>query len=112
MVPALPALFDGMTTHVISRRFSAQEALEFFMDNIESLSSDVLDAPVALRLDYETMFDPEVYWSKLAPPLQAEWSRFRMTPLPRWWHVLNWLIQFPGCGSTIALFRRILRILY
>ncbi|KAI1794199.1 hypothetical protein LXA43DRAFT_164645 [Ganoderma leucocontextum] len=110
MVPALPALFDGMTTHVVTPRFSAQEALDFFMGNIESLSQDVLDAPVTLRIDYETMFDPEVYWSKLAPHLQADWSRFRMPPLPRSWHVLNWLIQVPGSGSIIYFVRRALQI--
>ncbi len=110
MVPVLAALFDGMTTHVIQHRFSAQEALEVFMDNTESLSSDVLDTPVTLRTNYETMFDPEVYWSQLAPPLQAHWSRFRTPPLPRWWHVLNWLIQVPGCGSIIVFVRRIIRL--
>ena len=53
MVPALPALFDGMT--VLSRRFTAQEALEFFKANIESQPEDVLDAQVTLQIDYETV---------------------------------------------------------
>ncbi len=110
MVPALPALFDGMTTHVVSRRFSAQEALDFFMDNIESPPQDVLDAPVTLRVDYDTMLNPELYWSKLAPPLQAHWSRFRAPPLPRWWHFLNWLMRFPACASIVEFVRRIFRI--
>ena len=56
MIPALAPLFDGMTTHVLSRRFTAQEALEFFKSNIESPSQDVLDAPVTLQIDYETVF--------------------------------------------------------
>ncbi|KAM5542890.1 hypothetical protein V8D89_003274 [Ganoderma adspersum] len=60
MVPALPALFDGMTTHVLSRRFSAQEALDFFKGNIESPPEDVLDAPVTLQIDYEAVFNSEL----------------------------------------------------
>ena len=55
MVPALPALFDGLTTHVLSRRFTAQDALEFFKANIESQPEDVLDAQVTLQIDYETV---------------------------------------------------------
>ncbi|PIL33380.1 hypothetical protein GSI_04000 [Ganoderma sinense ZZ0214-1] len=107
MVPALAALFDGMTTHVVSRRFSAEEALDFFRSNIESPSQDVLDAPVALQIDYETMFHPELYWFKLAPQTQAHWSRFRAPPLPRWWHFLNWVMRFPVCARIVKLVWRI-----
>ena len=103
-------MFDGMTTHVVSRRFSAQETLDFFRENIESQSGDILGTPVALRIDYETVFDTEVYWSKLTPPLRAHWSRFRTPPLPRWWHVLNWLMGIPVCGRIIEFVRRVLRI--
>ncbi|PIL33387.1 hypothetical protein GSI_04007 [Ganoderma sinense ZZ0214-1] len=88
MAPALAALFDGMMTYVVSRRFSAEEAPYFFKSNIESPPQDaVLDTPVTLQIDYETMFHSELYWSKsVAPPAQAHWSRFRAPPLPRWWH--------------------------
>lgn len=50
MVPALAPLFDGMTTHVLSHRFTAQEALDFFKGNVKSQPQDVLDTPVTLRI--------------------------------------------------------------
>ncbi|PIL33390.1 hypothetical protein GSI_04010 [Ganoderma sinense ZZ0214-1] len=112
-VPALPplaALFDGMTTHVLSRRLSAEEALDFFRSNIDSLPQDVLDTPVTLGTDYETMYHPELYWSKLAPPVQAHWSRFRAPPLPRWWHFLNWFMGLPGCSRIVEFVWRIFGI--
>ncbi|PIL33394.1 hypothetical protein GSI_04014 [Ganoderma sinense ZZ0214-1] len=58
-LPALAALFDGMTTHVVSRRFSADEALDFFKSNIQLLPQEVLVAPVTLEFDYEMMYHPE-----------------------------------------------------
>ncbi|PIL33379.1 hypothetical protein GSI_03999 [Ganoderma sinense ZZ0214-1] len=100
-LPALAALFDGMTTHVVSRRFSADEALDFFKSNIQLLPQEVLVAPVTLEFDYEMMYHPERYWSKLAPPVQARWNQFRAPPLPRWWHFLNWLMQLPACTRVV-----------
>ena len=110
MIPALAPLLDGMTTHVVSRRFTAQEALDFFEGNIESRHQDVLDAPVTVRIDYEAMINPELYWSKLAPSVKAHWSRFRAPPLPRWWHFVNWVMRFPACARIVEFVWRILRI--
>ncbi|KAM5542863.1 hypothetical protein V8D89_003247 [Ganoderma adspersum] len=111
IVPALAPLFDGMTTHVVSRRFTAQEALDFFKSHVESPPQDVLDTPVTLQVDYETMIKPELYWSKLAPVVQAHWSQFREPPLPRWWHLLNWLMgTVPGCARFVEFVWRIFGI--
>lgn len=111
MVPALAPLFDGMTTHVLSHRFTAQEALDFFKGNVKSQPQDVLDTPVTLRIEYETMINPDLYWLKLAPSVQAHWSRFRAPPIPRWWFILNWLMDtIPGCGRLVGFICRILGI--
>ena len=109
-LPALAALFDRMTTHVVSRRFSADEALDFFRSNFGSLPQEVRDTPVTLKVNYETMYRPELYWSKLAPSVQTEWSRFRTPPLPRWWRFLNWLMQIPWCYRAVEFVRRTFRI--
>nr|VWO98563.1 APH domain-containing protein [Ganoderma boninense] len=109
-LPALAALFDRMATHVVSRRFSADEVLDFFKSNFESLPQEVQDTPITLKLDYETMYRPEVYWSKLAPSVQAHWSRFRAPPLPRWWHFVNWLNQFPVCAKIVEFVWRVFGI--
>ena len=98
-----------MTTHIVSRRFIAQEALDFFRENIEPHSQGVLDAPVTLRVNYQTILDPEVYWSKLTPHMQVHWTRFRAPPMPRWWYVLNWLMRVPVCGRIIEFVRWVLR---
>nr|VWO98560.1 Oligoribonuclease (EC [Ganoderma boninense] len=103
MVPALAALFDGMTTHVVSRRFSAEEALDFFRNNVDSPPQEVLETQVTLGINYDMMLRPELYWSKLAPPAQAHWSRFRAPPLPRWWHFVNWLNRF-RVGARVVEF--------
>ena len=99
-----------MTTHVISERFSAEEALKFFRDNTTTLSPDTLDTPVTVKLDYIAINDPEVYWLKLPPSLQTSWSQFRTPPQPRWWYVLDLLFRFPGFRKLFAFIRRSLKI--
>ena len=74
------------------------------------MTEDVLDAPVTLQIDYETVFNSELYWSKLAPSVQAHWSRFRTPPLPRWWHFVNWVMEFPACARIVEFVWWILRV--
>lgn len=75
-VPALAALFDAMTTHVQSQRFTAAEALQFYNTQIATVPSAVLDSVVEPHLDWSAMVNSDVYWSKLT-------GRFRRTAKPK-----------------------------
>ncbi|EJF65250.1 hypothetical protein DICSQDRAFT_152498 [Dichomitus squalens LYAD-421 SS1] len=109
-VTALPALFDKMTTHIVSQRFSAEEALAFFKASTKDLTQDALEASLELTMEYEPLYDSDVYWSRLPSELQARWICHRTPPLPRWFYVLNRLIQIPVCRRIILPVRRCLGI--
>ena len=109
-VPALAALFDAMTTHVQSRRFTAAEALQFYNTQVATVPSAVLDSVVEPHLDWSAMVNSDVYWSKLSPELQASWSHFRTPPCSIWSDILNWFIGFPRCCECIVFTRRVLGI--
>ncbi|EJF65244.1 hypothetical protein DICSQDRAFT_124494 [Dichomitus squalens LYAD-421 SS1] len=110
LMPALPALFDKMTTHIVSQRFTAEEALKFLNDSAMDVPQDALEAPLELGMEYGAMFDSEVYWSRLPPGLQASWTDYRAPPLPRSFWILNWLIQIPIFRRVIVPGRRFLGI--
>ncbi|KAM5531272.1 hypothetical protein V8D89_015073 [Ganoderma adspersum] len=109
-VPVLPALFDKMTTHIVSQRFSAEEALEFFRCETEDLPRNVREAQLVLSFEGEAMDSSDVYWSRLSPQCQAQWAWLRTPPLGCWFHILNWLIQIPACCRVIVSVRRLLGI--
>lgn len=109
-VPMLPALFDKMTTHVISQRFSAEEALEFFQSETKDLAQDVIGGHLVLSIEGQAMNSSEVYWSRLSPQRQTQWASLRTPPLGRWIHILNWLIRIPVCCRVIVSVRRLLGI--
>ena len=109
-MPALAALFDAMTTHVQSQRFTAEEAWQFHSAQIANLPPSVLEAVAEPSLDWSAMADPNVYWSRLAPETQDHWSHFRAPPCSKWSDILNWLIGFPRCCRIIVSTRRILGI--
>ncbi|KAI1794200.1 hypothetical protein LXA43DRAFT_1118910 [Ganoderma leucocontextum] len=109
-VPTLPALFDKMTTHVVSQRFSAEEALEFFRRETKDLPRNALEAHLILSVEGEAMYYSDVYWSRLSPQLQAQWASLRTPPLGCWFHILNRLMQIPICCRVIVSVRRLLGI--
>ncbi|RDX55194.1 hypothetical protein OH76DRAFT_1397576 [Lentinus brumalis] len=109
-VPALAALYDGMTTHVLSQRFTAQEAWQFFDTQVVNLPLDVLETTVQPSINWSARVDPDVYWSTLSPELQASWGHFRAPPCSIWSDLLNWFIGFPRCCQLIVFTRRVLGI--
>ncbi|KAI0743609.1 hypothetical protein C8Q80DRAFT_1220561 [Daedaleopsis nitida] len=106
-VPALAALYDNMTTHVIPERFTAVEARQFLEDET---SYSPHDMPLNLCPDWNAMMDADVYWSNLPTEVQQRWSRFRTPPLSLRLRMLEWLMGYPTCCEIIVFVRRVLRI--
>ena len=110
LVPSLAALFDRMTTPVISQRFTAKEALQFFRDTTGQLDRTTLQDQVTLKPGFAAMQDANVYWSKLTPDSLAVFGRHR-TPPPSWWSgVLAWVLSYPAGYRIIVSIRRIFNV--
>ena len=109
-VPALAALFDRMTTHIIDDRFTAEEAYQFFQATTAYLPDDVRKTPVPLLVGFDAMVDAGVYWSKLSASDQMVWGRHRTPPRLWWMRVLGRIVQYDYGFKLVLLIRRILRI--
>ena len=110
VVPALAALFDRMTTHVLDDRFTAEEAYQFFQATTTHLPDDVRKAPVSLLLNFDGMIDAGAYWSKLSASDQMVWGRHRTPPIPWWMRMLSRIMRYEYGCKLVLLLRRLLRI--
>ena len=109
-VPALAALFDRMTTHVIHDRFTAEEAYQFFQTTTAHLPDDVRKTPVRTDVCFDAMKDAGVYWSRLSASDQMIWGRHRTPPRPWWMWVLGRIMRYDYGSRLVSLVRWILRI--
>ncbi len=109
-LPGLAALYDRMTTHIVSQRFTAEEAQAFLQSVMNRSPRDVLTVRLKLAPRYDAMSYSDVYWSKLSPQLQKSWSELRTPPTPFWSNILDWLIRFPTVCNLIVPVRRILGV--
>ena len=110
VIPALAAMFDRMTTHVHSQRFTAQEARNFLREEIHLLPCHIITAALDLIPQWLAMTNSGIYWSKVPPHLQGCWRHYR-TPPPSWWlKVLTWIMKFPICCRIIVFVRRAVKI--
>ncbi|RPD59843.1 hypothetical protein L227DRAFT_502830 [Lentinus tigrinus ALCF2SS1-6] len=109
-VPALAALYDKMTTHLLAKRFTAEEALQFLDHQINGLPEEVLTRTLTTTRSWDALDDSEVYWSQLSPEQLEEWSHFRTPPIPMWSNVLAWFIGLPICCEIIVFSRCVLRL--
>ncbi|EIW56464.1 uncharacterized protein TRAVEDRAFT_73041, partial [Trametes versicolor FP-101664 SS1] len=109
-VPMLAALFGKMTTHVVSERFTAAEAL-YFIHRIETdTTPEILQSPITLEQNYLAMNDPSLYWSCTAPEFQSAWSSHRPPPFSLRIRLLRWLGSTVRSYKFLKLVRRILCI--
>ncbi|KAI0070473.1 hypothetical protein K474DRAFT_1670046 [Panus rudis PR-1116 ss-1] len=93
LIPMLAPLFDRMTTHVIHERFTASEALSFFIENIQgTLPADQLDTP--LILGPAPICHVDLCWNELSPEFCTRWRAYRTPPIPWYDRVLDWLVSF------------------
>ncbi|KAI8972192.1 hypothetical protein BD414DRAFT_448755 [Trametes punicea] len=109
-LPGLAALFDGMTDHSISRRLTAEEALEFFREITGALSQGQLEKDLVLVPSVEAMNDTQLYWSKLSAEELRLWGQYRMPPLSIWARILDWITAYPVGWNVVRYIRRVLQM--
>lgn len=108
-VPLLAPLFDKMTTHVVSERFTAAEALDFVEYIASSSSAD--DLQVGIKAQTSVYVDNiSAYWEQLPSDFLAEWSKFRQPPVPLITHLLRTICRYETCWNIVHFIRRSLRI--
>ncbi|KAF8589799.1 hypothetical protein K439DRAFT_1612378 [Ramaria rubella] len=105
-VPLLAPLLDGMTTHIISRRFTAHEAFSFCEFIRESLSPHEL----RISLPPDPMQGPiDNHWESLPKDFVATWGSYRVPPPSFFIRVLRWLSR-SRLEPFLRFFRRSLGI--
>ncbi|KAI0070377.1 hypothetical protein K474DRAFT_1687476 [Panus rudis PR-1116 ss-1] len=108
-IPLLAPLFDKMTTHIIQERFTACEALSFFLNEIQtSLSDDLLDEPVELESAPICLVD--LCWRDLSPEFCTRWRSYRTPPIPWYDRALDWVVSFRLGWRCVRCIRHALRI--
>ena len=85
----LAPLFDKMTTHDLKRRFTAEEALEFFQNEYSELTEEQLGCRTYYDID-RSSFD---CWDRIPPHLAVKWACHRTPPVPPSYPVLRWLCK-------------------
>ncbi|KAL7281812.1 hypothetical protein ACG7TL_005135 [Trametes sanguinea] len=104
-VPFLALLYAKMATFSAHERFTAAEALQFLREIEKGLTSDTLDSSVILKCQrvHDLSDQPELYWSRLSPELQRQWTSYRPTT-PLWVDRLLRRISETASGWKFVMF--------
>ncbi|KAF8890496.1 kinase-like domain-containing protein [Infundibulicybe gibba] len=108
-IPLLAPLLDRMTTHVVERRFTASDALEFCESVMESLPQSELEKVLPPK---PTDGDPRVVdrREKLPADFARAWLAYRETPLSYRIHILRWIGDWQLGWRLLCWIRRTLQI--
>lgn len=99
-----------MTTHVVSQRFTASEALVFYDEHLAHLSEEVLKTSIVAEPSFDPLNDPDLYWGQLGTGDRERWSQYRVPPTP-WSHrFLLWLSTWPSGWEVYCTLRCILHV--
>ncbi|KAI0780201.1 hypothetical protein C8Q74DRAFT_1263745 [Fomes fomentarius] len=110
VVPSLAMLYDRMTTHVISQRFTAEEARMFLQDELRRLAPDICATPLDLKVNFNVLENSEMYRSMVPVHLKARWYEFRTPPRSLGSTMLDHLMGYPTLRKIIILTRRIIGV--
>ncbi|KAG6895091.1 hypothetical protein C0992_003205, partial [Termitomyces sp. T32_za158] len=103
----LAPLFDRMTTRKITRRFKASEALQFFEEQVISLTPKrVLSLAAESRHRWEA-YDYYDRWKHLDPDFVEKWAAYREPPIPRYIRILREICLYPWVFRIVSSIRRI-----
>lgn len=95
-----------MTTHIISRRFTALEAANFCDYVIENMSPEQLDAPMPLEPEPAEQRVVKDRWESLSPDFVARWSTYREIPPTLSIRILRWLADHRLTSGLLKFVRR------
>ncbi|KAM5534035.1 hypothetical protein V8D89_012298 [Ganoderma adspersum] len=110
IIPMLAPLFDQMTTHVISERYKAADALAFFEDATRQLPRDVLDTQVKLEPNWDCAEDSSVYWAKLPPEFCMAPGIYRTPPPSIARRLLKAIAWYRIGWNLLIMVRSVLRV--
>ncbi|KAI8972195.1 hypothetical protein BD414DRAFT_387648, partial [Trametes punicea] len=103
IVHLLAPLFDRMTTHLVSERFTASDAADFIDTAIGKWPDALLDVSVISSRNWQCCINPDLYWSRTPVDFLAKWSHYRMPGMSRTARILDSFSVLP-VGWTILRF--------
>lgn len=100
-----------MTTHIVSDRFTAAEALGFVNYIASSSSLDDLEATIRpCAMDLKKFRDLSPYWKLLPRQFVSQWQHYRQPPATLFTRLLRRLCHYERCWKVIHTVRRCLRM--
>lgn len=99
-----------MTTHIISRRFTAAEAAKFCDYIMDNMSPEELNAPMPPEPQLTGDGIKTDRWKFLPPDFVAKWSTYREIPPTLSIRVLRWLASHRLTSGLLRFIRRRFRI--
>ncbi|KAI0769460.1 hypothetical protein BD413DRAFT_558634 [Trametes elegans] len=103
-------LFDQMTTHVISQRFTAQEALDFLEVIASEIPDDMWNTVLDLKPEWMSASYPETYWSLTPPDFRVRWSHCIIPRYSLRERFLDWFAGYRLGWRVLCFVRDTLRI--
>ncbi|KAI0675110.1 kinase-like domain-containing protein [Trametes maxima] len=110
VAPLLAPLLDMMTTHNLTHRFTAEEALAFLDHAWSQLPESAHGALLSSEAGGDGQIPPEMHWSLTPPGYGDQWSHYKTPPYGWTARVLDRIMQIPRAWPLIALIRRVLNV--
>jgi hypothetical protein len=108
-IPLLAPLIDGMVTHHVPDRFTAQEALSFLDEAQSEMTQDQLEEHPSIR-ESTIPYDEFDRWSNIPPALVEKWGKYRERPRSYFAiHIIYPLCLRPWGISLVYCMRMIFR---
>ena len=108
-VPGLAALFDRMTDHSPTRRYTAEQSLMLFNEILSSIPKETFEARFTAKSNKEAGLNDDYCWSKLSAEERSAWERYRSPRPPFFHHVLDFITDFTIGFKLVAFVRRLIR---
>lgn len=100
-----------MTTHVVSQRFSAQDALTFLQEAIRYVPASTLAEGVNLIPQYDPEITTSIYWDRMPTAPNEVWGPYKTPQLSLTQRLLIIPIRSYALGwKALRWVRRTLRV--
>ncbi|KAI0645512.1 hypothetical protein C8Q79DRAFT_697473 [Trametes meyenii] len=109
IMPLLAPLFDRMTTHNLTRRFTAEEALAFLDYAWSQLPESAHDACLSSEARKDHQIQHGMHWSLTPPGFEDQWSHYKTPPYGWAARILDRaLVQIPQAWPLVTFVRKML----